>query len=395
MLAEPSDPQEAELLGVVRRQAQYLADVVGAADMDLSPPAVVAACQAFVTGVERYVVDYQAAPSPPPLASARDALHEAIAVTGGLPSVDRDRATLQRAATRFRRAARDAVAVVEAEVSNVSASVADVESRARAVDEAIVAAAESVEARVETMLAPLAARATQAEAALTAQETRVAGLLSEQVTKYAEAEERRLKDFSDQTQRLQEQHAKAVDELTTSTADAVTRINELELKARDLVHLAADETISGGFLRYAMSARKRADVLQVVGAVSALVLALIGYHLIINLRESVFSLEFFAGRILIAVPIVGVILLCLREAGRYRREETDNRALHLDHAAFGPYIEPMEQPAKGGLQAAMAERAFFRARDPKAEGRSARELVRDLAATVKELAEVVRTIRKS
>jgi len=164
MLAEPSDPQEAELLGVVRRQAQYLADVVGAADMDLSPPAVVAACQAFVTGVERYVVDYQAAPSPPPLASARDALHEAIAVTGGLPSVDRDRATLQRAATRFRRAARDAVAVVEAEVSNVSASVADVESRARAVDEAIVAAAESVEARVETMLAPLAARATQAEA---------------------------------------------------------------------------------------------------------------------------------------------------------------------------------------------------------------------------------------
>jgi Na+/phosphate symporter len=173
----------------------------------------------------------------------------------------------------------------------------------------------------------------------------------------------------------------ALTDLSTKTAKSLENIRRLEDEAGKLVSSAANKAVSGGFLEDAREHGSLATIFQLVGGGLLLLVVLFGFLVVEVWREPIYSLEFLTGRLLVALPFVGLAIYCFREAGRHRDASAEAKSLHLDHQALGPYIELLDKAEKEALRKEMAERAFFRSRNApptKQEG----DLVHDLIVTL-------------
>jgi hypothetical protein len=169
----------------------------------------------------------------------------------------------------------------------------------------------------------------------------------------------------DSERALAEENATAVQAITDNL---VAQTREHEETAGRLAAGAADKAVSGGFLEDFRQHRLAGWVFLILGGICLAIAAGFGFWAVEIRGESVTSLEFLAGRILVALPIVGLAVYLLREAGRHRDQASQAKSLHLDHQAFAPYISlELDETKKSELRKEMAERAFFRERAVQAQ----------------------------
>lgn len=403
----PTDPVELDVYKTVQRQRTYLEAILGDLDPDLTPPDALNEAGMAFDAAEAALLEYQAVPGLDKLIAARDALFGAIKLAAFIPMVGRDPEITHRAARRYRVAAREATEDLEARLRQLAELTNAVYTKADETDAAIAATASDVETRVAASLEPLEARAAQIATTLTQQEERVSRVATSQVDQYTQAEERRLKEFADLIEKLRTDNAEfmkeeaekaeaqrgdlavkaksAIDGVEARTTASVEHILELEQDARKLVNKTGETAISGGFYEDSEAERKRASLLQKIGAGLVVALAAFGFLVVVVLKEPVVSLDFLAGRLLVSLPILGLAVYFFREAGQHRKAQILSKAMYLDHHALGPYTELMDDAAaKEKLQIQLAERAFFRERDD-AEKAPSGDIVHDLLTTMQEL----------
>lgn len=373
-IGAPSDPALAVLVKHIGEQIEYLAGVFAATSNTLSPPDVVEGITAHLKSAEAALDGFQAMPAVERLEPARTALWQAIRTAGNLPTIIPGRETLRRAAARSRDTLREASREAEGRFAALDASLASLAARTDEVDVAIKTAADAVEDRVEASLRPIEQRLEQMSATLAAQETRISTVATDQIQAGSKAEAARVEQFTATITQLTEDHrefmaterAKAEENalaVRALTDQLVGQTREHEQTAGRLAAGAADKAVSGGFLEDFRQHRLAGWLFLFLGGLCLAIAAGFGFWAVEVRGESVTSVEFLAGRILVALPIIGLAVYLLREAGRHRDRAAQAKSLHLDHQAFAPYIslEP-DETRKSELRKEMAERAFFRER---------------------------------
>jgi hypothetical protein len=396
----PSDPALALLVDQIDQQVDYLRGVLSAISAALSPPDVVEGISGDLDNAEAAFVDFQAMPAIDRLEPARVALWHAISRSGSLPTIIPSRETLRKAAARGRDVFREAARESEERFAALVASQAELEGRLANIEGAIDLAAKEVEQRVAASLEPLEQRVNQVAATLAAQETRISTVATDQIQAGSKAEAARVEQFTATINQLTDDHrlfmeaerARAEENamaVLTVTNNLVQQTRTHEETAGRLAAGAADKAVSGGFLEDFRQHRRAGWVFLLLGALCLAAAAAFGFWAIEIRGESVTSLEFLAGRILVTLPIVGLAVYLLREAGRHRDQAAQAKSLHLDHQAFAPYISlEVDETKKSDLRKEMAERAFFRERASldKSEPDYVAKLVDAAAEAVKSLA---------
>jgi hypothetical protein len=378
LIGAPSDPGLATLVSHIREQIDHLAGVFAASSDTLSPPDVVEGIAGHLNSAEAAFVDFQATPAIDRLEPARVALWHAIRTSGNLPMIVPSRETLRRAAARSRDALREASRGAEARFAALDDSLGSLAARTEEVEASIKTAAEAVELRLDASLQPLVQRVEQLGATLAAQETRISTVATDQIQAGSKAEAARVEQFTATITQLTEDHREFMEseraraEQNVAAVQAVTdalvaQTREHEETAGRLAAGAADKAVSGGFLEDFRQHRLAGWVFLALGGVFLTIAAGFGFWAVEVRGESVTSLEFLAGRILVVLPIIGLAVYLLREAGRHRDQATQAKSLHLDHQAFAPYISvELDEAKRSELRKEMAERAFFRERAARA-----------------------------
>jgi hypothetical protein len=140
-----------------------------------------------------------------------------------------------------------------------------------------------------------------------------------------------------------------------------------EEQARRLVSSTASLTVAGGYLNYANGERIVKYLWQGSAALAIAVVAAYGYQSLGHTRPVELNLEWLAGRLLVALPLLGFVVLAVSLANRAARNERASRSVEMDMRALDPYIELLDDDVKRDLKVELAKRAFFR---PEAETRA-------------------------
>jgi hypothetical protein len=184
---------------------------------------------------------------------------------------------------------------------------------------------------------------------LAAQETRISTVATDQIQAGSKAEAARVEQFTATITDLTEDHRQFMENertraqenataLRAITDELVAKTKEHEETAGRLAAGAADKAVSGGFLEDFRQHRLAGWVFLFLGALCLAAAAAFGFWAVEVRGEAITSIEFIAGRILIALPIIGLAIYLLREAGRHRDQAAQAKSLHLDHQAFAPYV---------------------------------------------------------
>lgn len=130
-------------------------------------------------------------------------------------------------------------------------------------------------------------------------------------------------------------------------------------KAKELVNLVSDITITGNYANVASQERKKADLLRwiALGLMGAMVvLAFYTVYLFVGQPEFEWKIAFFR---IVSIGIVAIpAFYVVRESDIHRRNERRNRKFQLELTAIDPYLKTMPQSEQDKLKVTLAERFF-------------------------------------
>jgi len=356
------DDLRQEILERIDSALSFTETLIRQADPTLVSASRIAQLQTTIDEVGTAVEAYhpESAPDLEPADQAADRLLDTAA---GLPHRSIEEAANQgkEIAKSFQRSARQRERGVRAALQSARAEAKELEQK---LESAKAELASTVEERTNV----LDTRATEIGSQLEAAEQGQSQLLDEQRDAFQKMQDELRADFeqkrTEQLTELDAQRTEADDlfrktlEERSTAADEV--IANLERKDADAEQLVGSISIRGTADRYEKEAKaqtaiadrwRRATVL--IGLLAGLVA---GSAAFLSDQEPVHVV----GKLALGLLLAGVAGYTARQSAQHRRREEDASKLHLDLAAFGPFIEPLPDEAKNEERVLLGRRVFAR-----------------------------------
>jgi hypothetical protein len=319
------------------------------------------------TTVEAF--DPESAPDLDPADQAMDRLLDTV---GGLPHRSIEDAAEQgkALAKSFQRSARLRERSLRTDFEGVQAQASEL-------DQKVKSAKEELSAAVEERTAALQTRASEIGSQLDAAEQGQSQLLDEQRDAFQKMQEELRADFQGKCDSglgaLDKQRDEAREHLEESLKEqqAATEsvLEDLRRKDADAEELVGSISIRGTADRYEREAGAQAEIADkwrratiAIGLLAGLVA---GSAAFLSDQEP----AHIAGKIAVGLLFAGVAGYTARQSAQHRHREERASKLHLDLAAFGPFIEPLPEEAKNEERVLLGRRVFARDedREPPAE----------------------------
>ena len=310
------------------------------------------------TAIEAF--EPESAPDLEPADQIMDRLLDAI---GGLPHRPIEDAADQgkALAKSFQRSARVRESAVKRDLEKVRKQVT-------AVGESVEAAKGELSNAVSERTAALDERATEIGAQLDSAKEGQSQLLDEQRDAFKAMqnelrsgfEEKRDSEFGELSKQRDEASTRLNESLSQHSADAESVLEGLRQMDADAEELVGSISIRGTADRYEREARAQAEIANkwrlatvVIGLLAGLVA---GSAAFLSDQEP----GHIAGKLAVGLLFAGVAGYTARQSADHRRREEQASKLHLDLAAFGPFIEPLPEEAKNEERILLGRRVFAR-----------------------------------
>ena len=304
--------------------------------------------------------DPDSAPDLEPADQAADRLLDTVAA---LPHRAIEEAAEQgkALAQSFQRSARVRERSVRSGLESVGAQVSELEQK-------VESAKGELSAAMDERADALDTRASEIGSQLEATEQGQSQLLDEQREAFQKMQEELRADFDqkrdDQLGQLGQQREDANERLQASLeahgAVAEEVVEDLKRKDADAEELVGSISIRGTADRYEKEAKTQGEIADrwrrvtvVIGLLAGLVA---GSAAFLSDQEP----EHIAGKIAVGVLLAGVAGYTARQSAQHRHREERASKLHLDLAAFGPFIEPLPEDAKNEERILLGRRVFAR-----------------------------------
>ncbi len=313
------------------------------------------------TAVEAF--DPESAPDLEPADQAADRLLDTVAALPHRP-IEEAAEQGKALAQSFQRSARVRERSVRADLESVGAQVSDLEQK-------VEGAKGELSAAMDERTNALEARAAEIGSQLEATEQGQSQLLDEQREAFQKMQEELRSDFDqkrdDQFGELSQQREDANARLQTSlkanSAAAEEVVEDLRRKDADAEELVGSISIRGTADRYEREAKTQGEIADrwrrvtvVIGLLAGLVA---GSAAFLSDQEP----AHIAGKIAVGVLLAGVAGYTARQSAQHRHREERASKLHLDLAAFSPFIEPLPEDAKNEERILLGRRVFARDED--------------------------------
>ena len=310
------------------------------------------------TAVEAF--DPEAAPDLEPADQATDRLLDAVA---GLPHRPIENAAEQgkSLAKSFQRSAR-------VRERSVREAIEEVRAQATELGQKVEGTKGELSAAVEKRTSALETRATEIGSQLDAAEQGQSQLLDEQRAAFQKMKEELRSDFEEKRaagvgaldKEREEASARLETSLKEQQAAAENVLEDLRRKDADAEELVGSISIRGTADRYEREAKAQAEIADrwrrstvLIGLLAGLVA---GSAAFLSDQEP----AHIAGKIAIGLLLAGVAGYTARQSAQHRHREERASKLHLDLAAFGPFIEPLPEEAKNEERVLLGRRVFAR-----------------------------------
>lgn len=279
------------------------------------------------------------------------------------------------------REARQTVAALQrdaaAAIGDLRARAADLSTTSRALTDEIAQVREEIGQLVEeaqsaasAALAPLEAKQSELGADIAAQKGRLDAAIAQFQAQFSAAEAQRSEQFTAAATRLAEEHASFMTEqrrlgtdvekeLKESARAIISDMTAFREDARKVLSALGADATSGGFLGQAEAEHRAADRWRRIGVSVVVAIAIWGVITILTTSGADFTLQWLTGRLLVAIPLLGVGLYALSESGRHRDREWKARKNELDLAALDPFVALLADEKRNELKFDLAKRAFL------------------------------------
>lgn len=313
------------------------------------------------TTVEAF--DPEAAPDLEPADQAADRLLDTVAALPHRP-IEEAAEQGKALAQSFQRSARARERAVRSDLESVGAQVSELEQKVENAKGELSAAMDERTSALET-------RATEIGSQLEATEQGQSQLLDEQREAFQQMQGELRADFDqkrdDQLGEINKQREEADARLKKSleghTGQAEEVLADLKRKDADAEELVGSISIRGTADRYEREAKAQGEIAdrwrRVTVALGLLAGLVAGSAAFLSDQEP----EHIAGKIAVGVLLAGVAGYTARQSAQHRHREERASKLHLDLAAFGPFIEPLPEEAKNEERILLGRRVFARDED--------------------------------
>jgi hypothetical protein len=225
-----------------------------------------------------------------------------------------------------------------------------------------------LKAELDALTQRLAEAESHVEAAESSAKTTLIGQIDSQRSAFTEEVERREARYKEEAKNRAEESRKALEDLLAKAAGEanaeharakaiVDHLREFETRSEGLVDSTARNAIAGDYGAWAQTQGSQAfkwTIATIVACVATVVVLLILLFTVRTDQAAATSyLTFKAG---IGVVMLAVAGYCASQASQHRHEERTAKRLHLDLAAFEPFLKEVENP--GELRSTVAERVF-------------------------------------
>ena len=301
--------------------------------------------------------------SAPDLEPADQAMDRLLDTAGGLPHRPIEEAAEQgkALAKSFQRSARMRQRSVRGDFDEIRAQAADLGQK-------VESAKEELSAAVEERTNALEARSAEIGSQLDAAEQGQTQLLDEQRDSFQKMQEELRSGFEEKRDAgiagLDEQRADANTRLEKSLEEQSTAAEEvvadLRRKDADAEELVGSISIRGTADRYEREAKTQAAIADKWRRATVLIGLLAG--LVAGSAAFLSDQEpaHIAGKIAVGLLFAGVAGYTARQSAQHRHREERASKLHLDLAAFGPFIEPLPEESKNEERVLLGRRVFAR-----------------------------------
>jgi hypothetical protein len=296
--------------------------------------------------------------SAPDLEPADQAVDRLLDTASALPHRPIEKAAEQgkAVAKSFQRSARQRERSVRSDLDSVRAQAAELGQRVESAKDELSATVNERTASLETRAAEIGSQSQ---------------LLDEQRGAFQKMQEELRSDFDqkrdDQFGELSQQREDASARLQASleahSATAEEVMEDLRRKDADAEELVGSISVRGTADRYEREARTQGEIADrwrrvtvVIGLLAGLVA---GSAAFLSDQEP----AHIAGKIAVGVLLAGVAGYTARQSAQHRHREERASKLHLDLAAFGPFIEPLPEDAKNEERILLGRRVFARDED--------------------------------
>jgi len=262
--------------------------------------------------------------------------------------------SFQRSARVRERSVREAIEGVQAQVSELGQTVEGAKGE--------------LSAAVEARTTALETRAGEIGSQLDAAEAGQSQLLDEQRTAFQKMQEELQSDFDEKRdagigaldKQREEASARLEKSLEEQQAAAESVVEDLRRKDADAEELVGSISIRGTADRYEREAKTQAEIADKWRRATVLIGLLAG--LVAGSAAFLSDQEpaHIAGKIAVGLLLAGVAGYTARQSAQHRHREERASKLHLDLAAFGPFIEPLPETAKNEERVLLGRRVFAR-----------------------------------
>jgi len=255
---------------------------------------------------------------------------------------------IARLVAEFKAEARQGLEELANERSRLGSQLVDLEG-------GITASENRLQAAVAQLADDAKAAVARLESAIAAQEQRASQTATEQAERFREAQDERADQFKAQL----EAGDHDLEALRARFEEAAgTLIGEIERMRDESAQLVGAIGVTGTAERYdeeARSQKKAADNWRRGAVAFAAVAVLVALWAAFHTGQTT---ENLVAKLGIGLALGGIAAYCARQSARHRRREEDARAIQLDLAAFGPFIEALPQERKDEERIALGRKLF-------------------------------------
>jgi hypothetical protein len=359
------NPLQRTILERIDSALSFTETLVRQVDPSLVSASRIAQIQTTIDEIQTTVeaFDPESAPDLEPADQAVDRLLDTAAALPHRPIEDAA-GQGKAVAKSFQRSARQRERAVRSDLDSVRAQAVELGQK-------VESAKGELSATVDERTSALEARAAEIGSQLEAAEQGQSQLLDEQREAFQKMQEELRSDFDQKrddqfgelSQQREDANTRLQASLETHSAAAEEVIEDLKRKDADAEELVGSISVRGTADRYEREAKTQGEIADrwrrvtvVIGLLAGLVA---GSAAFLSDQEP----AHIAGKIAVGVLLAGVAGYTARQSAQHRQREERASKLHLDLAAFGPFIEPLPEEAKNEERILLGRRVFARDED--------------------------------
>jgi hypothetical protein len=200
---------------------------------------------------------------------------------------------------------------------------------------------------------------SQLQQMLTKQEADFTTAEARRAAEFDGAEQERADAVAASEQKAAADHTAAVTALTDQAASTLSRLEELQDQAEQLVGAIGVTGVAAGYDQTATREKRAADVWRLATVTVALAAAgILAFAALFTDHGDAGAWQELASRVFVSLSLAGVAAYCGRQSAEHRKAEREARNRHLQLRALNPYLANMPEEESVRLKAELAAGYF-------------------------------------